>query len=169
MPIHGEYRQLRAHARLGRESGLEEQAVLLAESGDVVAVDEYGLAIEDKIHVGRVFIDASLDRVDRTILRDRRRSAGDGIVVAVIAVDREGGAASGFPEIVTRGFVPDSEENGGLMEEAKRLVVSSLREATSEERADEAMLRARIQTDLKRFFRRRTQRHPLIIPVIVEL
>ena len=83
----------------------------------VVAVDEYGLAVEDRIHVGRVFIDASLDRVDRTILRDRRRSAGDGIVVAVIAVDREGGAAGGFPEIVTRGFVPDSEENGDVMED----------------------------------------------------
>jgi mRNA degradation ribonuclease J1/J2 len=84
-------------------------------------------------------------------------------------VDREGGAASGFPEIVTRGFVPNSEGNGAVIDDAKRLVVASLSEATPEERADEAMLKARIQTVLKRFFRRRTQRQPLIIPVIVKL
>jgi ribonuclease J len=169
LPIHGEYRQLKAHAGLGRESGLRENEILLAESGDVVALDRYGVGVEDRIHVGRVFIDASLDRIDRTILRDRRRSAGDGIVVAVIALGRDGGAAAGFPEIVTRGFVPDNEGNGGVMEDAKRLVASSLAEATAEERTDEAILRARIQTVLKRFFRRRTQRQPLIIPVIVEL
>jgi ribonuclease J len=86
----------------------------------------------------------------------------------VIAVDRDGGAVNGFPEIVTRGFVPDGDGGDDVMEEAKGLVVSSLAEATPEERADEAMLRARIHTGLKRFFRRRTQRQPLIIPVIVE-
>jgi ribonuclease J len=169
LPIHGEYRQLHAHARLGRESGLGRDAVLLAESGDVVALDEYGLSVEERIHVGQVYLDASFDRVDRTVMRDRRRSAGDGIVVAVVAVDREGGAANGFPEIVTRGFVPESDTKGAIIDDAKSLVVASLAEATPEERADEAMLRAHIQIVLKRFFRRRTQRQPLIIPVIVEL
>jgi ribonuclease J len=169
IPIHGEYRQLNAHAKIGRENGLQPNAVLLAESGDVIAMDRHGLAIEDSIRVGRVFMDAALDRVDRAILRDRRRSAGDGIVVAVIAVGEEGGAANGFPEIVTRGFVPDSEGSGSIIEDAKRAVVSTLLEATPEERGDEAILRARIQSVLKRFFRKRTHRQPLIIPVIVEL
>jgi ribonuclease J len=168
LPIHGEYRQLLAHARLGSEAGLDSSKIRLAESGDVVAVNENVISIEERIHVGRVFIDAALDEVDRSILRDRRRSAGDGIVVAVIAVDREGGAVNGFPEIVTRGFVPDGDSGDAVMDDAKRLVVSALAEATPEERADEAMLRARIHTVLKRFFRRRTQRQPLIIPVIVE-
>jgi ribonuclease J len=168
LPIHGEYRQLLAHARLGSEAGLDSSKIRLAESGDVVAVSENTISIEDRVHVGRVFIDAALDEVDRDILRDRRKSAGDGIVVAVIAVDRQGGAVNGFPEIVTRGFVPDCDSGEAVMDDAKKLVVSSLAEATPEERADEAMLRARIQTVLKRFFRRRTQRQPLIIPVIVE-
>jgi ribonuclease J len=168
MPIHGEYRQLLAHARLGTEVGLESSAIRLAESGDVIAVNENVISIEDRVHVGRVFIDAAFDEIDRSILRDRRKSAGDGIVVAVIAVNREGKAVNGFPEIVTRGFVPDSDNDAAVMNEAKQLVISSLAETTPEERADEAMLRARVHTGLKRFFRRRTQRQPLIIPVIVE-
>jgi ribonuclease J len=169
VPIHGEYRHLSAHVRLAVESGLDSSAVQLAESGDVIAVSAGGVSVEDRVHVGQVFIDGSLDRVDWPIILDRRRSAGDGIFVAVVAVDRDGGAASGFPQIVTRGFVPDSEADAELIREAKALVVSSLAEASSEERADEALLRARLHTALKRFLRKRTQRQPLIIPVIVEL
>jgi ribonuclease J len=169
VPIHGEYRHLTAHVKLAVESGLASSAVQLAESGDVIAVSEGGVSVEDRVHVGQVFIDGSLDRVDWPIILDRRRSAGDGIFVAVVAVDRDGGAASGFPQIVTRGFVPDSEGDAELVREAKARVVSSLAEASSEERADEALLRARLHATLKRFLRKRTQRQPLIIPVIVEL
>jgi ribonuclease J len=115
-----------------------------------------------------VFNDAALDEVDPSLLRDRRRGAEDGIVVAVVAVDRDRGAIAEYPQIVTRGFVPDAEGHV-LRAEARRIVVDSLAEATPEERRDEALLRARVQTELKRFLRRRTQRSPLIIPVIVEL
>lgn len=166
VPIHGEYRQLRAHARLGVDSGLDDERVLLAESGEVVALSADEITIADRVPVGQVFIDATLDRVDRTLLRDRRRSAGDGIVVPVVAVDPEGGAVEGYPEIVTRGFVPDAEE---VMREARQVLVDCLNDSSPAERTDEAMLKARIQTHLKRYLRRKTQRQPLIIPVIVEL
>jgi ribonuclease J len=169
VPIHGEYRQLRAHARLAVDAGLPSARVLLAESGDVVALSETEIRTVGRVHVGQVFIDATLERVDWSLLRDRRRSAGDGIVVPVVAVDRDGGAANGYPEIVTRGFVPGDGDDEGVMREARQVVIDSLAEASPEERGDEALLKARIQTALKRFLRRRTQRQPLIIPVIVEL
>ncbi len=123
--------------------------------------------VVDRVSVGQVFIDASLGEVDLSVLRDRKQIAGDGIVVPVIAVDRVSGAVGGAPEIVSRGFVSESDE--GILEEASRVVACALREATQEERADEGLLKARIHGDLKRFLRRRTQRRPLIIPVIVEL
>ena len=169
LPIHGEYRQLRAHARLGVASGLTVNSVPIAESGDVVALDEGSMTVVDRVRVGQIFIDAALDEVDRELLRDRRRSAEDGIVVAVVAVDRTAGARGTVAEIVTRGFVPDGGESVGLMAEARRVVGDAVAEATPEERRDEAMLKARIHSELKRFLRRRAQRHPLIIPVIVEL
>jgi len=86
----------------------------------------------------------------------------------VLAVDRLNGAIGGYPEIVTRGFVTD-DDGEALLHGAKKAVVESISAAAPEERADEGWLRARIVTDVKRYLRRRTQRHPLIIPVIVEL
>ena len=170
IPIHGEYRQLSAHARLAVECGIDASRVQLADSGDVIAVDGQGISVVDRVHVGQVFIDATLDEVDLSVLHDRRRIAGDGIVVPVVAVHRESGAANGYPEIMARGFVPISDDpTGDVMAEARRVVAASLAAATAEERSDEGLLRARIQTELKRFLRRRTNRRPLVIPVILEL
>jgi ribonuclease J len=169
VPIHGEYRQLVAHARLARECGVPPERVLLAESGDVIAVRRDAIAVRDRVHVGQVFIDRTADEIDLETLRDRRRLAGDGIVVPVVAVHRESGAVNGYPEIMARGFVSGSDGDGDFLEDARRVVADCLAEATPEERADERLLRARIQSELKRFVRRRTQRQPLIIPIIVEL
>ena len=170
IPIHGEFRQLVAHLRLALECGLERDHVQLADSGDVITLDGQRITIDDHVHVGRVFIDATLDEVDLAVLRDRRQIAGDGIVVAVVALQRESGAVNGYPEIVARGFVPIAEGgNENLMHEARKVVADSLADATPEERGDETLLRSRIRSELKRFLRRRTKRRPLIIPVILEL
>lgn len=169
IPIHGEYKHLDAHARLGREVGMAASRVRVVESGNTIVVNERRVDVGDRVPVGKIFIDGSLDRVDRSLIQDRRRSAEDGIVVAVVAVDRDGGAVSGFPEIVTRGFVPDADGESQVAQELKNLLIASLDEASPEERANEAVLRARIHTELKRFLRRRTRRQPLIIPVIVEM
>jgi ribonuclease J len=170
IPIHGEYRQMAAHARLAIESGLPAEHVQLADSGDVIALSTQGISIVERVRVGQVFLDATADEVDRTVLRDRKRLAGDGIVVPVVAVRRDGGAVDGYPEIVARGFVPIRDEGDGrLMAEARRVVAKTLEDTSSEERRDESLLRARIQTELKRFLRRRTNRRPLVIPVILEI
>jgi len=170
VPLHGEYRQLAAHARLARDAGLEAHRVLIAESGDVIEVDEHTLGRGDRVHAGQVFIDDTSEEVDQTVLRDRRHIADDGIVVAVVAVHRESGLVGGFPEIIARGFAPVAEEgDDALLQRARRLIADTVAEASPEERTDEKQLRARIHADLKRFLRRETQRQPLIIPLIVEL
>jgi ribonuclease J len=169
VPIHGEYRQLHAHARLGVDCGMDPAHVQLADTGDVIALDDRTIGIRDRVRVGQVFLDATLEQVDRAMLRDRKRVAWDGLVVPVVAVDRQRGVLSGYPQILTRGFLPDVEPDEGLLLEAKQLLAQSLTDASPEERADEGLLRARIQAELKRFLRRRTQREPLILPVIVEL
>jgi ribonuclease J len=170
IPIHGEYRQLAAHARLAVECGLPRDRVQLADSGDVITLDEQRITIEDRVPVGRVFVDGTLSEVHPAVLRDRRQIASDGIVVPIVAVQRESGELHGYPAIVARGFAPIAEGgNGSLMHEARKVVADSLADATPEERADEALLRVHIGNELKRFLRRRTKRRPLIIPVILEL
>jgi len=166
IPIHGEYRQLLAHLRLARETGLDGGRAVLAESGDVISVDERRCAVTSRAQVGQVFIDAAMEKVDLSVLRDRRRIAGDGVVVPVVALDREGGMDT--LEIVSRGFMAEGGESG-LIDEVRALTTRLLADATPEERTDEGLLKARIQTELKRFLQRRAQRRPLILPVIMEM
>lgn len=168
MPIHGEYRQLLAHAAAGRECGLDADAVVVAESGDLLTLTEDDFRRAERVPVGQVFIDGTLDRVDVSMMRDRRQIAGDGIVVAVVAVHRESGRVDGPAEIASRGFVSDADEEA-LLREARDIVALSLAETSEEERADEGLLKAKIQAGLRRFLRKRTQKRPLIIPVVVEL
>lgn len=168
LPIHGEYRQLAAHAAVGRGCGLPADQVVLADSGDLLQLSESGLRRVGRVPVGQVFIDGTLDRVDVSMLRDRRQIAGDGIVVAVVAVHRGTGRVEGPTEIASRGFVSDADEEA-LLREARDVVASSLAETSEEERADEGLLKAKIQAGLRRFLRKRTQKRPLIIPVVVEL
>jgi ribonuclease J len=168
LPIHGEYRQLSAHAAVGRACGLDQDGVLLAESGDLMALTEDDFRKVERVPVGQVFIDGALDRVDFAMLRDRRQIAGDGIVVAVVAVHRDSGQVSGPAEIASRGFVSDASEEE-LLRDAQGVVALSLADTSREERADEGLLKAKIQAGLRRFLRKRTQKRPLIIPVIVEL
>ena len=168
LPIHGEYRQLAAHADVGRGCGLDPDQIVLAESGDLMALTEDTFVKETRVPVGQVFIDGALDRVDFTMLRDRRQIAGDGIVVAVVAVHRDSGQMAGPAEVASRGFVSDSTEEALLLE-ARDVVALALADMSREERADEGLLKAKIQADLRRFLRKRTQKRPLIIPVIVEL
>lgn len=167
VPIHGEYRQLVAHAAIGRECGLPPESVAVIESGSVLAVDADGCEVVDHVPVGHVYIDGALDEVDPLALRDRRQVAGDGIVVTVVAVDPERGAIAGLPEIVSRGFVSGEAEEE-ILRDARACVTAALAECTPEERTDEGLMKAKVQTELKRFLRRRTQKRPLIIPVIVE-
>jgi len=170
VPIHGEYRQLQAHARLAVDCGMESSRVQLADSGDVILLSEESISVEDRVQVGRVFVDADQSKVDWEILRDRRKIAGGGIVVPVIAVHRETGKVRGTPRMVVRGVAASGDpETDGTLEQAREVVAEALAGATEEERADEGLLQARIQSELKRYLRRRMQRPPLIIPVIVEL
>ena len=124
-------------------------------------------AVVDRVPVGQVFIDATLEEVDFQLLRERKQIAGDGLVVPVVAVSPAGVDPPGRIEIVSRGFL--LEDGNGLFHDAKQVLADSIASATPEERGDEGLLKARLQTDLKRFLRRRTQRRPLIIPVILEL
>jgi ribonuclease J len=168
LPIHGEYRQLTAHAAIGRSCGLPADRILVSESGDLMALSEDDFRVVERVPVGQVFIDAAFERVDVSMLRDRRQIAGDGIVVAVVAVHRDSGRADGPVEISSRGFVSDAHE-AGLLTEARGIVAEALADTSLEERSDEGLLKAKIQAGLRRFLRKRTQKRPLIIPVVVEL
>jgi ribonuclease J len=169
VPVHGEYRMLAQHARLASEAGLADDRVLLAEDGDVLAFRDGGARKEARIAAGRVLLDRSGgDGIEDVVLRDRRNLSADGIVVPVLVLDKQTGRATQAPEFVTRGFV-DAGESAELLEAAGRCLVESVESRSPEERHDPALTRERVRQELRRFSRKRTQRRPMVIPVVMEI
>jgi ribonuclease J len=168
VPIHGEYRQLHRHARLAEESGIAPERILLVEDGDRLVLGKDRVTRGERIPTGRVFIDTTLEEVEEVLIRDRRHLSEDGIVTAVVVINKATGEVESDPEIVSRGFVLEEEENH-LLQRAADVVRSTVGSSTLEERSDTHVIQAKIQTELKRFFRRETGRRPMIIPVVIEI
>ncbi|HET6279057.1 MAG TPA: ribonuclease J [Candidatus Polarisedimenticolia bacterium] len=167
IPIHGEIRQLYSHARLAESAGLPRDRILLAESGDVIELTRRQGRLSGRVAVGRVFIDGTLEEVDEIVVRDRRHISSGGVVLAIVAIDKQTGSLIGQPEIVSRGFVFE-QTRAGLLRDAAALVRATVLAASPEERADRGVIKTLIQRDLKRFFRKRLDRRPMIIPAIIE-
>lgn len=166
VPIHGEYRQLQAHVRLAVSAGLEPHCVLLAESGDRIRIDERTFEIAGQVPVGRTYREAAGDEVPWELLRERRKSSRDGVVVAVVDIDEHGGTAKGYPWIVTRGFTPSLDDEGEMLDQSRQAIAQALEEAPAAERSDARALEARIELHLRRCIRRNAQRYPLIIAMV---
>ena len=168
IPVHGQRRHLAHHARLAREDGIPEDRILIVEDGDTV---EHGSDLRrgEPVTAGMVFVDGlGIGDVGEHVLRDRRKLAGDGIVVVVLAVDGHSGEILAGPDIVNRGFVFD-ETAADLLEEARRRTVAALDEAAPEEKTDPGLLNQHIRRSLGRYFFEATKRKPVILPVIMEV
>jgi ribonuclease J len=169
IPIHGEYRQMRIHADMARSMHGSVGQVLMLESGDVLEFDELGARKTEKITVGRICIDSGsrTDVVEDLVIKDRRHLSEDGFVLPIIAINKLKGTVESIPEIVMRGFAAGSED--GFVQEARRIVSTTLDGSTPEEKADYGVIKEKIRADLKRFIVKTTSRRPLIMPVILEI
>ena len=168
IPMHGEYRMLAQHARLAAQAGLPADRVLVAEDGDVLSLSASGARREARITAGRVLLDRGASEVEDVVVRDRRHLSSEGIVVPIVVVDRQTGRLESPPEIVTRGIV-DTAEAAELAEEAGRILAGAIDGRPVEERLDSELTRERVKDELRRFYRRRTQRRPMVIPVVMEV
>jgi ribonuclease J len=173
VPIHGEYRQLAQHARVARRvmSGSDRNVqVLLAQDGDTIHFDGQSARIGETAPAGRVLIDVTrAGEVGDEVLRDRRHIAADGIVVAVVAINRQTGTLVGEPELVARGFVVGEKESTALFEEAGEAIARCVGDASLEERADQGLMSEKLRIELRRLFKRRSGRRPLVVPVLMEI
>jgi ribonuclease J len=171
VPVHGEYRQLAQHARVagrvfsGRDPRPE---VLLVEDGDLLHFDGDGGRIAGKAPVGRVLIDGTrTGEVADEVLRDRRHLAEDGLVVPVVAINKQTGTLEGVPEIITRGFVMENGQE--LLADGIRLLSDTMEQTSVEERTDPGLIKERLRVELRRFLRKRSGRRPFVLPVIMEI
>ena len=165
IPVHGDYRNLRKHAQVAMETGAVEHAIVI-EDGDVLELDKSDARKKDKVTAGRILIDSgsSIDVVEELVVRDRRILSEDGIVLAVLAINKRTGKVEQQPEVVMRGF-------GGadITDQAREAVLKTLDGLSTEQRADYGMVKEKVRADLKRLIQKTTGRRPMIMPVILEL
>jgi ribonuclease J len=173
VPIHGEYRQLSQHARVAKRvmsRADHKLQVLLAENGDIIQFDRNGARIAGKAPAGRVLIDVTrVGEVGDEVLRDRRHLAGDGVIVAVVAINRQTGALVGEPELVARGFVVGEGEADSLFKDAAGVIAECIDASGVEERGDQGLMTEKLRGELRRFFKKRSGRRPLVLPVLMEI
>ena len=169
VPIHGEYRHLVQHVALVRETGMPEERLVLAEDGDVINFQNGSGKIVDKVEVGKVFVDGKgVGDVEDVVLRDRRKLSEDGMVIAVMVINEQNGEIVSGPDIISRGFLSE-EKSEPILEDAKTVILQVLEEVPTESRTDRLDVENAVQRALKRFFRKATDRRPVIIPVIIEM
>jgi ribonuclease J len=168
IPVHGERRHLQHHARLAIEVGIPADHVIICEDGDVVEVGER-VSKADRVQAGMTFVDGlGIGDVGGEVLRDRRKLAGDGVVVVVVTVDAHTGEIVAGPDVVNRGFVYD-ETSGDILEEARKRVMLSIEESSEAHVTDPSVLQQNVRRVLGRYFYEVTQRKPVILPVIMEV
>jgi len=168
VPIHGEYRQLARHARMAALV-CPDTKVLMAEDGDVLRFNGTGAGVAERVPAGRVLIDGTrTGEIADEVLRDRRHLAGDGLVVAVVAINGQTGALEQTPELIPRGLAIDSRHEA-VLREAADVLARAIESAPREERTDPGLLKERIRLEMQRLFRKRAGRRPLVLPVVMEV
>jgi ribonuclease J len=165
IPVHGDYRFLRRHAKLALETGAVEHAIVI-EDGDVLELDKDDARKRDKVTAGRILIDSgsSIDVVEDLVIRDRRILSEDGVVLAVLAINKRSGKVERTPEVIMRGF-------GGadITDQARESVLKTLDGLSPEEKSDYGMVNEKVRVELKRMIQKSTGRRPMIMPVILEI
>lgn len=166
IPVHGEYKHLKAQATIAEELGIEKENIIILRSGDVLEIGENSAKVVDKIACQTVYVDGlGVGDVGNSVLRDRQHLSESGVVVASIVVDEYSGALVYGPDITTRGFVYEKESEA-LLEEAKAELAKAINNALDREIYDWGKLKSIMKDTLADFFWKKNKRRPVIVPII---
>lgn len=169
IPVHGEYRHLKAQAQVAESLGISKDNIFLLSSGDVLELDEEKAQVVDRVQTGAILVDGlGVGDVGNIVLRDRQHLAEDGILIVVLTLEKYSNQVLAGPDIVSRGFVY-VRESEGLMDEAKHVVEEAIEDCMDRRVTDWGRLKTAIRDSLSEFLWKRTKRSPMILPIIMEV
>lgn len=169
IPVHGEYKHLKAQAKIANELGIPKENTFILTSGDVLELDKEEAKITGKVPVGEVLVDGlGVGDVGNIVLRDRQHLAADGILIVVLALDQYTDQLVSGPDIVSRGFVY-VRESDQLMEEARLVVDDAVRGCLDRGVSDWGKIKTGIKDSLSDYVWKKTKRRPMILPIIMEV
>ena len=169
MPVHGEYRQLVAHAETAELIGIPHENIFLMKNGRILEINEDEAKITGTVQSGKIMVDGlGIGDVGNIVLKDRQHLSQDGLIVVVLALDSESGDIVSGPEIISRGFVY-VRESENLMEEMKMVLRNKVELLRLNNVRDWAVIKLTIKDTLRDFLLQRNRRNPMVLPIIVEV
>jgi ribonuclease J len=168
VPIHGEYRHLSQHAKLAESIGIPRESIFVMEDGEVLEIEAGTARLAGRVTSSNVYVDGlSVGDIGTVVLRDRKMLSRDGIVVVIIAVNRQTGKLLGRPDIVSRGFV-DTREARKMLDESRELVAHVL-DRGGDRSAQWSFVNAKVRDTLNKFYYEQTKRRPMVLPFMVKV
>ena len=169
IPVHGEYRHLKAQASIAAQLGIEKENIFVLRSGDVIEMDAESAKVVDKVHTGAIFVDGlGVGDVGSIVMRDRQHLAEDGIMIIVLTLDKGSNTLLSGPDIVSRGFVY-VRESEDLMEQARAVVYDAVEKCLDRHITDWGKMKNVMKDALGDYIRKKTKRNPMILPIIMEV
>ena len=169
IPVHGEYRQLRAHGETAQLMGIEEDNIIMMTNGKVLELSEQEAKFTGTVPSGKVLVDGlGVGDVGNIVLRDRQHLAQDGLIVIVLTMDSQTGEVVAGPDVISRGFVY-VRESENLMDDVKSVVRHEISKCEERGIRDWATIKSTVKENLRDYLFIKTKRNPMIIPIIMEV
>ena len=169
VPVHGEYKHLKAQAKLAQDLGIDKENIFILSSGDVLELSEEKAAVTGKVPVGTILVDGlGVGDVGNIVLRDRQHLSENGILIVVLALEGGSNQLVSGPDIVSRGFVY-VRESDALMEEARNIIEDGVLNCLDRGISDWGKIKSVIKDSLGEFVWKKTKRRPMILPIIMDI
>ena len=169
IPVHGEYKHLKANANIAKELGIEKENIFIMKSGDILEINEHEAGINGRVPAGRVFVDGlGVGDVGNTVLRDRQHLAEDGVLVVSSVVDLSNAYMIGEAEIETKGFVY-VKESEDILGEAKYIAEDVIYKHLQKKNIDTNKIKTVIRESLGDYIWKKTKRRPMIIVIVQDI
>ncbi|HEM3458907.1 ribonuclease J [Streptococcus suis] len=167
MPVHGEYRMQKIHASLAVDTGVPKDNIFIMENGDVLALTKVSARLAGQFNAQDIYVDGNrIGEIGAAVLKDRRDLSEDGVVLAVATVDFNSKMILAGPDILSRGFIY-MRESGELIRESQRVLFNAIRIAMRNKDANIQTVNGAIVNALRPFLYEKTEREPIIIPMIL--
>ncbi len=169
LPVHGEYRQLMAHARTAMQVGIKPENIFIMNNGRVMELTENSAKMTGYVQSGKILVDGlGVGDVGSIVLRDRQHLSQDGLIVIVLTMDSSTGEVIAGPDIISRGFVY-VRESENLMDEVKKVVQRELYKCEEKGIKDWSSIKSGLKDGLRDYIFTKTKRNPMILPIIMEV
>lgn len=169
IPVHGEYRQLMAHAETAKSMGVEPQNIFMSTNGRIIELNEKEAKLTGSVPCGKILVDGyGVGDVGNVVLRDRQHLSQDGLIVIVMTMDSATGEIVAGPDVISRGFVY-VKESENLMDEVKKFIREEVQMLENRGIRDWSTIKSTLKDHIRDYIFQKTKRNPMILPIIMSL